>query len=104
MSHLASFVSLSRRRVPPAGDVAEVIRETGLTRVQIHCRQPPYPVPSNRSPPSAPPTDTAPRPKSTEAPRTSEAVRHRGRGPPPKRTSRRAAQRASGGMERRATG
>ncbi|CAB1452051.1 unnamed protein product [Pleuronectes platessa] len=41
------------RRVPPAGTVAEVIREKGPTRVQRRCRRPPYPVPSN-GPPSAP--------------------------------------------------
>ncbi|CAB1449878.1 unnamed protein product [Pleuronectes platessa] len=41
------------RRVPPAGAVAEVIREKGPTRVQSRCRRPPYPIPSN-GPPSAP--------------------------------------------------
>ncbi|CAB1439251.1 unnamed protein product [Pleuronectes platessa] len=55
------------RRVPPAGAVAEVIREKGLTRVQGRCRRPPYPVPSN-GPPSAPATDTAPRSKRKKAP------------------------------------
>ncbi|CAB1440778.1 unnamed protein product [Pleuronectes platessa] len=64
------------RRVPPTGAVAEVIRETGPTRVQSRCHRPPYPVPSNRSPPSAAPTDTAPRPTRRKAP-------HRGRAPPP---------------------
>ncbi|CAB1432371.1 unnamed protein product, partial [Pleuronectes platessa] len=55
------------RRVPPAGAVAEVIREKGPTRVQSRCRRPPYPVPSN-GPPSAPATDTAPRSKRKKAP------------------------------------
>ncbi|CAB1448937.1 unnamed protein product [Pleuronectes platessa] len=55
------------RRLPPAGGVAEVIRETGPTRVPSRCGRPPYPVPSN-GPPSAPPTDTAPRPKRRKAP------------------------------------
>ncbi|CAB1436961.1 unnamed protein product [Pleuronectes platessa] len=90
------------RRVPPAGAVAEVIREKGPTRVQSRCRRPPYPVPSN-GPPSAPATDTAPRSKRKKAPRTTDAVRHSGIGPPPKKTSRRAARRVSGGVERRAT-
>ncbi|CAB1422360.1 unnamed protein product [Pleuronectes platessa] len=54
------------RRVPPAGAVAEVIREKGPTRVQSRRRRPPYPVPSNRSLPSAPLTDTAPRHKRKE--------------------------------------
>ncbi|CAB1457818.1 unnamed protein product [Pleuronectes platessa] len=54
------------RRVPPAGAVAEVIREKGPTRVQSRCRRPPYPVPSNV--PSAPATDTAPRSKRKKAP------------------------------------
>ncbi|CAB1452146.1 unnamed protein product [Pleuronectes platessa] len=56
------------RRVPPAGDVAEVIREKGSTRVQSRRRRPLYPVPSNLSPPSAPATDTTPRPKRKKAP------------------------------------
>ncbi|CAB1426781.1 unnamed protein product, partial [Pleuronectes platessa] len=62
------------------------------------CRRPPYPVPSNRSPPSAAPTDTAPRHtrRKAPAPRMSTS--------PPKKTSRRAAHRASGGLVRRATG
>ncbi|CAB1428544.1 unnamed protein product [Pleuronectes platessa] len=55
------------RRVPPAGAVAEVIREKGPTRVQSRRRRPPYPVPSN-GPPSAPATDTAPRSKRKKAP------------------------------------
>ncbi|CAB1440722.1 unnamed protein product [Pleuronectes platessa] len=82
----------------PNGAVAEVIREKGPTRVQSRCRRPPYPVPSNRSPPSAAPTDIAPRPtrRKAPAPRTSTS--------PPKKTSRRAAHRASGGVVRRATG
>ncbi|CAB1425292.1 unnamed protein product [Pleuronectes platessa] len=70
------------RRIPPAGAVAEVIREKGPTRVQSRCRRPPYPVPSN-GPPSAPATDTAPRSKRKKAPRTTDAVRHSGIGPPP---------------------
>ncbi|CAB1431427.1 unnamed protein product [Pleuronectes platessa] len=70
------------RRVPPAGAVAEVIREKGPTRVQSRCRRPPYPVPSN-GPSSAPATDTAPRSKRKKAPRTTDAVRHSGIGPPP---------------------
>ncbi|CAB1429788.1 unnamed protein product [Pleuronectes platessa] len=70
------------RRVPPAGAVAEVIREKGPTRAQSRCRRPPYPVPSN-GPPSAPATDTAPRSKRKKAPRTTDAVRHSGIGPPP---------------------
>ncbi|CAB1421383.1 unnamed protein product [Pleuronectes platessa] len=57
-----------RRGFPQRVAVAEVIREKGPTRVQSRCRRPPYPVPSNRSPPSAPPTDTAPRPKRRKAP------------------------------------
>ncbi|CAB1412956.1 unnamed protein product [Pleuronectes platessa] len=61
------------RRVPPAGAVAEVIREKGPTRVQSRCRRPPYPVPSN-GPPSAPATDTAPRSKRKKAPRTTDAT------------------------------
>ncbi|CAB1421218.1 unnamed protein product [Pleuronectes platessa] len=52
----------------PAGTVAEVIREKGPTRVHSRGRRPPYPVPSNRSAPSAPATDTAPRPKRRKAP------------------------------------
>ncbi|CAB1430097.1 unnamed protein product [Pleuronectes platessa] len=55
------------RRVPPAGAVAEVIREKGQTRVQSRCRRPPYPVHSN-GPPSAPATDTAPRSKRRKHP------------------------------------
>ncbi|CAB1413490.1 unnamed protein product [Pleuronectes platessa] len=60
------------RRVPPAGAIAEVIREKGPTRVQSRCRRPPYPVPSN-GPPSAPAMDTAhrgaaPRSKRKKAP------------------------------------
>ncbi|CAB1442484.1 unnamed protein product, partial [Pleuronectes platessa] len=50
--------------------ITEVIREKGPTRVQSRCRRPPYPVPSNRSPPSAPPTDTNPRSKRKKTPRT----------------------------------
>ncbi|CAB1446791.1 unnamed protein product [Pleuronectes platessa] len=73
------------RRVPPAGAVAEVIREKGPTRVQSRCRRPPYPVPSN-GPPSA--TDTAPRSKRKKAPRTTDAVRHSGIGPPPPKKRR----------------
>ncbi|CAB1424977.1 unnamed protein product [Pleuronectes platessa] len=57
----------SERRLPPAGAVAEVIREKVPTRVQSRRRQPPYPVPSN-GPPSAPATDTAPRSKRKKAP------------------------------------
>ncbi|CAB1430986.1 unnamed protein product [Pleuronectes platessa] len=76
------------RRVPPAGAVAEVIREKGPTRVQSRCRRPPYPVPSN-GPPSAPATDTAPRSKRKKAPRTTDAVRHSGIGPPPPQKKRR---------------
>ncbi|CAB1417768.1 unnamed protein product [Pleuronectes platessa] len=73
------------RRVPPAGAVAEVIREKGPTRVQSGRRRPPYSVPSN-GPPSALATDTAPRSKrKKESPRTTDAVRHRGRGPPPQK-------------------
>ncbi|CAB1435268.1 unnamed protein product [Pleuronectes platessa] len=73
------------RRVPPAGAVAEVVREKGPTRVQSRCRRPPYPVPSN-GPPSAPAKDTAPRSKRKKAPRTTDAVRHSGIGPlPPKK-------------------
>ncbi|CAB1449879.1 unnamed protein product [Pleuronectes platessa] len=72
------------RRVPPAGAGAEVIREKGPTRVQSRCRRPPYPVPSN-GPPSAPATDTAPRSKRKKAPRTTDAVRHSGIGPPPQK-------------------
>ncbi|CAB1420640.1 unnamed protein product [Pleuronectes platessa] len=83
-----------QRRVPPTGAVAEVIREKGPTRVQSRCRRPPYPVPS------APATDTAPRSKRKNAPRTTDAVRHSGIG---QKTSRRAARRVSGGVERRAT-
>ncbi|CAB1423491.1 unnamed protein product [Pleuronectes platessa] len=60
------------RRVPPAGAIAEVIREKGPTRVQSRRRRPPYPVPSN-GPPSAPATDTAPRSKRKKAPRTTDA-------------------------------
>ncbi|CAB1443409.1 unnamed protein product [Pleuronectes platessa] len=60
------------RRVPPAGAVAEVIREKGPTRVQSRCCRPAYPVPSN-GPPSAPATDTAPRSKRKKAPRTTDA-------------------------------
>ncbi|CAB1432514.1 unnamed protein product [Pleuronectes platessa] len=77
---------------------AEVIREKSPTHVQSRCRRPSYPVPSNRSPPSAAPTDTAPRHtrRKAPAPRTSTS--------PPKKTSRRAAHRASGGVVRRATG
>ncbi|CAB1457249.1 unnamed protein product [Pleuronectes platessa] len=48
--------------------VAEVIREKGVTRVQSRCRLPPYQFPSNRSPPSTPATETAPRPKRKKAP------------------------------------
>ncbi|CAB1414148.1 unnamed protein product [Pleuronectes platessa] len=71
---------------------------TGPTRVQSRCRRPPYPVPSNRSPPSAAPTDTAPRHtiRKAPAPRMSTS--------PPKKTSRSAAHRASGGVVRRVTG
>ncbi|CAB1425294.1 unnamed protein product [Pleuronectes platessa] len=68
---------LRERRVPPAGAVAEVIREKGPTRVQSRCRRPPYPVPSN-GPPSAPATDTAPRSKRKKAPRTTDAPLVRG--------------------------
>ncbi|CAB1443942.1 unnamed protein product, partial [Pleuronectes platessa] len=68
----------------PQGAVAEVIREKGPTRVQSRCRRPPYPVPSN-GPPSAPATDTAPRSKRKKAPRTTDAVRHSGIGPPPQK-------------------
>ncbi|CAB1437620.1 unnamed protein product [Pleuronectes platessa] len=76
------------RRVPPAGAVAEVIREKGPTRVQSRCRRPPYPVPSN-GPPSAPAMDTAPRSKrKKESPRTTDAVRHSGIGPPPPKKRR----------------
>ncbi|CAB1417079.1 unnamed protein product, partial [Pleuronectes platessa] len=75
------------RRVPPAGAVAEVIREKGPTRVQSRCRRPPYPVPSN-GPPSAPATDTTPRSKRKKAPRTTDAVRHSGIGPPPQKKRR----------------
>ncbi|CAB1419568.1 unnamed protein product [Pleuronectes platessa] len=67
------------RRVPPAGAVAEVIREKGPTRILRRRRRPPYPVPSN-GPPSAPATHTAPRSKRKKAP---APLRHRGRGPPP---------------------
>ncbi|CAB1421867.1 unnamed protein product [Pleuronectes platessa] len=76
----------------------EVPDLTGPTRVQSRYRRPPYPVPSNRSPPSAAPTDTAPRHtrRKAPAPRMSTS--------PPKKTSRRAAHRASGGVVRRATG
>ncbi|CAB1439017.1 unnamed protein product [Pleuronectes platessa] len=86
------------RRVPLTGAVAEVIREKSPTHVQSRCRRPSYPVPSNRSPPSAAPTDTAPRHtiRKAPAPRTSTS--------PPKKTSRSAAHRASGGVVRRATG
>ncbi|CAB1431616.1 unnamed protein product [Pleuronectes platessa] len=56
------------QRVPPAGGVAEVIRQNGQTCVQSRCRLPPYPVPSNLSPPSAPGTDTAPQSKRKKAP------------------------------------
>ncbi|CAB1453694.1 unnamed protein product [Pleuronectes platessa] len=55
-----------QRRVPPAGAVAEVIREKGPTCVQSRRRRPPYPVPSN-GPPSAPATDTAPRVQEKES-------------------------------------
>ncbi|CAB1437054.1 unnamed protein product [Pleuronectes platessa] len=55
------------RRVPPAGAVAEVIREKGPTRVQSRRRRPPYPVPSNGLP-SAPAGDTTPRSKRKKAP------------------------------------
>ncbi|CAB1454621.1 unnamed protein product [Pleuronectes platessa] len=56
------------RRVPPAGAVAELIREKGPTRVQSRRRRrPPYPVPSN-GPPSAPAGDTTPRSKRKKAP------------------------------------
>ncbi|CAB1445182.1 unnamed protein product [Pleuronectes platessa] len=72
------------RRVPPAGAVAEVIREKGPTRVQSRRRRPPYPVPSN-GPPSAPAGDTTPRSKRKKAPRTTDAVRHSGIGPPPQK-------------------
>ncbi|CAB1445392.1 unnamed protein product, partial [Pleuronectes platessa] len=58
----------ARTEGSPNGAVAEVIREKGPTRVQSRCRRPPYPVPSNRSPPSAASTDTAPRPTRTKAP------------------------------------
>ncbi|CAB1414928.1 unnamed protein product [Pleuronectes platessa] len=70
----------------------------GKLAVMSRCRRPPYPVPSNRSPPSAAPTDTAPRHtrRKAPAPRMSTS--------PPKKTSRRAAHRASGGVVRRATG
>ncbi|CAB1447966.1 unnamed protein product [Pleuronectes platessa] len=64
------------RRVPPAGAVAEVIRD------QSRRRRPPYPVPSN-GPPSAPATDTAPWSIRKKAPRTTDAVRLSGIGPPP---------------------
>ncbi|CAB1417336.1 unnamed protein product [Pleuronectes platessa] len=86
------------RRVPLTGAVAEVIREKSPTHVQSRCRRPSYPVPSNRSRPSAAPTDTAPRHtiRKAPAPRTSTS--------PPKKTSRSAAHRASGGVVRRATG
>ncbi|CAB1457786.1 unnamed protein product [Pleuronectes platessa] len=96
--HTLSEVPARERRVPPTGAVAEVIRETGPTRVQSRCHRPPYPVPSNRSPPSAASTDTAPRPTRRKAPasRTSTS--------PPKKTPRSAAHRASGGVVRRATG
>ncbi|CAB1413254.1 unnamed protein product [Pleuronectes platessa] len=61
------------RRVPPARAVAEVIREKGPTRVQSRRHLPPYQFPSNRSPPTTPATDTAPREKEEkESPRTSE--------------------------------
>ncbi|CAB1424631.1 unnamed protein product [Pleuronectes platessa] len=70
------------RRVPPTGAVAEVIREKGPTRVQSRRRRPPYPVPSNGLP-SAPAGDTAVKEK--ESPRTTDAVRQRRRGPPPKK-------------------
>ncbi|CAB1441522.1 unnamed protein product [Pleuronectes platessa] len=56
------------RRVPSAGAVAGVIQEKGPTRVQSRRRRTPYPVPSNRSPPPEPPTDTAPRSKRKKAP------------------------------------
>ncbi|CAB1415246.1 unnamed protein product [Pleuronectes platessa] len=87
-----------QRRVPLTGAVAEVIREKSPTHVQSRCRRPSYPVPSNRSPPSAAPTDTAPRHtiRKAPAPRTSTS--------PHKKTSRSAAHRASGGVVRRATG
>ncbi|CAB1449134.1 unnamed protein product [Pleuronectes platessa] len=62
-----------QRRVPPAGAVADVTREKGPTRVQSRCHLPPYQFPSNRSPPTTPATDTAPREKEEkESPRTSE--------------------------------
>ncbi|CAB1455891.1 unnamed protein product [Pleuronectes platessa] len=81
--------------VAPHGAGAEGGEGTGYAS---RCRRPPYPVPSNRSPPSAAPTDTAPRHtiRKAPAPRMSTS--------PPKKTSRRAAHRASGGVVRRATG
>ncbi|CAB1441192.1 unnamed protein product [Pleuronectes platessa] len=54
-------------QVPPAGAVAEVIREKGPTRVPSRRRRPPYPVPSNGLP-SAPAGDTTPRSKRKKAP------------------------------------
>ncbi|CAB1441398.1 unnamed protein product [Pleuronectes platessa] len=75
------------RRVPPAGAVAEVIREKGPTRVQSRRRRPLYPVPSN-GPPSAPAGDTTPRSKRKKAPRTTDAVTHSGIGPPPQKKRR----------------
>ncbi|CAB1460629.1 unnamed protein product [Pleuronectes platessa] len=53
--------------------------------VQSRRRRPPYPVPSN-GPPSAPAGDTAVQEK--ESPRTTDAVRHRRRGPPPSKKRR----------------
>ncbi|TKS66832.1 putative phospholipid-transporting ATPase IH [Collichthys lucidus] len=69
----------------PAGAVAGEIREKGPARVQSRRRRPPYPVPS-AGPPSAR-RRTPPR----EAPRG------------PRGPARRAARRAFGGGERRAT-
>ncbi|CAB1429368.1 unnamed protein product [Pleuronectes platessa] len=72
------------RRVPPADAVPEVIREKGPTHVQSLHRRPPYPVPSNRSPPSALRTDTAPRSKRKKAPTAATRTRT----PPPTKKKR----------------
>ncbi|CAB1415709.1 unnamed protein product [Pleuronectes platessa] len=44
--------------------------------------------PASNGPPSAPATDTAPRSKRKKAPRTTDAVRHSGIGPPPPKKRR----------------
>ncbi|CAB1427676.1 unnamed protein product, partial [Pleuronectes platessa] len=75
------------RRVPPAGAVAEVIREKGPTRVQSRCRRPAVPGPLQR-PAFRTGGEHRPTVQEKESPHTTDAVRHRRRGPPPPKKRR----------------